>query len=473
MTTRIRVRQLLSSLNAVETAALKKLLPRGVASAVPAEPEGTRYPAALLGQLPKGESYSLAGHITEAMLRLEPAAMTAERLCAVAAEWCADVNPAKITASKTTEPYLQHLRHTRVKMRAVAVGDFVYDATVAGDAVEGHPDACTATQIFEIKMTGQLKQNWVDFLFQTFAYAALATEATDIYIVLPLQEIVWGYNVTSWPKRAEFRAFLEETAGKKTGPGRAAALALIDACRIGSHMPKARTLTATVASLPMDRPSQIFLSGPQTAQMRIADDDLAAAAAALGSRRLFIHSQYIINLCTPPGTQDDFHTALLIKNLEIGAVLGASGVVVHVGKSTTQTMEDALTHMRANLQRALAAATPACPVLLETPAGQGTEVLRTWAEFAAFVAAFNDPRLRICIDTCHVFACGEDPHDYLRRFLDTHPAMTQLIHFNDSATPCGSCLDRHAFCGEGHIGLPAMTAIATAATAAAIPLVIE
>jgi deoxyribonuclease-4 len=469
----IRVRQLLSSLNAVETAALKKLLPRGLASAVPAEPEGTRYPSALLGQLPKGESYSLAGHITEAMLRLEPAAITAQSLCDVAAEWHADVNPAKIIASKTTEPYLTHLRHTRIKMRAVAVGELLYDVAVAGDAVEGHPDARTATQIFEIKMTGQLKQNWVDFLFQTFSYAALAPEATDIYIVLPLQEIVWGYNVSSWPKRAEFRAFLEETAAKKSGAGRAAAMALIDAHCIGSHMSKARTLTATVATLPLDRPSQIFLSGPQTAQMRIADDDLVAAAAALGPRRLFIHSQYIINLCTPPGTQDDYHTALLIKNLEVARTLGAGGVVVHVGKSTTQTMEDALAHMRTNLTRAIAAASPACPILLETPAGQGTEVLRTWTEFAAFVAAFNDPRLRICIDTCHVFACGEDPHDYLRRFTDTHPAMTKLIHFNDSATPCGSCLDRHAFCGEGHIGLPAMTAIATAATAAAVPMVIE
>ena len=132
-----------------------------------------------------------------------------------------------------------------------------------------------------------------------------------------------------------------------------------------------------------------------------------------------------------------------------------------------------MTHMRSNILAALEHATPECPLLLETPAGQGSEVLRTWTEFAAFVSAIADPRLRICIDTCHVFACGEDPHTYLSKFLSAHPAMTQLIHFNDSATPCGSCLDRHAFCGQGHIGIEKMTAIANDAHAANIPMVIE
>lgn len=477
MTSRIRVRQLLSSLNAVETAAFKKLLPRGLATNPPPEPEGTRYPTALLGQLPKGESYALAGHITEAMLRFPPAEITVEKLCAVTAEWHADANPDKIARSKTTEPYLEHLRQTATKMHAVSVGALVYDATVAGEAVEGHPDACTATQIFEIKMTGQLKKNWVDFLFQTFSYAALTPPAvTHIYIVLPLQEIVWVYDVTTWANRGAFRDLLESTAAKKRGSVHDAAHALIATHCIGSHMPKARTLAATIASLPVDRPSQIFLSGPQTAQMRLPADDLITAAAALGDRPLFIHSQYIINLCTPPDVQDDYHTALLMKNLEAGRTLGARGVVVHVGKSTTQSLETALEHMRANLARAMTVATPACPILLETPAGQGTEVLTKREEFAAFVASFGpagDPRLRVCVDTCHVFAAGEEPASYLQHFIDNQPSMVRLIHFNDSATACSSCLDRHAFCGEGHIGLAGLTAVAEMATAAHIPMVIE
>jgi deoxyribonuclease-4 len=475
----IRVRQLLSTLNSVERQELKKLLPPRLS--VPEEPEGTKYPNALLGVLPKEDAYSLAGWITEDLLHFAPAAITMEQLAATIRGRYSEITDeaiAKVAKSKTTEPYLAHIRETRKKVRFAAHGTLIYEAEVGtGGPVVGHPDIRTPTQIFEVKMTGQLKQNWVDFLFQVFAYAALAPEVTDIYLVLPLQEILWHNDVRTWAKRADYRAYLETAATKKdatSGVGLVAAL-LIENYLIGAHVSKLRTLPDTVTSLPLTKPSQIFLSGPQSSKMSIAAEELAATRALIMStgRRVFIHSQYIINLCSPPGAADDYHTKLLIKNLEYGAAMGARGVVVHVGKSTTQPLEEAMAHMRANTRAALAAATPDCPVLLETPAGQGTEVLRTWSEFAAFVAEINDPRLRICIDTCHVFACGEDPLIYLQKFLAAHPGMTQLIHFNDSATPCGSCLDRHAWCGQGYIGIDGMTAIAKTAHDAAIPMVVE
>jgi deoxyribonuclease-4 len=207
--------------------------------------------------------------------------------------------------------------------------------------------------------------------------------------------------------------------------------------------------------------------------MNIADAELAAAAEAITATKaiLFIHSQYIINLCTAPSAEnEEFHTKLLIKNLQYGVAIGAKGVVVHVGKSTTQELTAAIATMRSNLVACMEHATPACPILLETPAGQGTEVLCTQAAFQAFVSEINDPRLRVCIDTCHVFAAGEDPHTYITA---TSTDLTKLLHFNDSATPCGSCLDRHAFIGEGHIGITTLTKIAEFATGHSIPMVIE
>ena len=183
--------------------------------------------------------------------------------------------------------------------------------------------------------------------------------------------------------------------------------------------------------------------------------------------RLFVHSAYLINLCSQ--TDDGFHSSLLIKTLQIAVAIGARGVVVHVGKATTQELSVALATMRTNLVACLEAATPSCPILLETPAGQGTEVLTEREAFIGFVATFNDPRLRICIDTCHVFACGHAPLDYLAAATP----LTTLVHFNDSATPCGSRLDRHAFVGSGHIGLAAMTEIADFGSANQQPMVIE
>jgi deoxyribonuclease-4 len=167
----------------------------------------------------------------------------------------------------------------------------------------------------------------------------------------------------------------------------------------------------------------------------------------------------------------DEHIKVLIKYLMYGETMGAKGVVVHVGKHTSQTPAAGLEQMRKNIRLILKFATPECPLLLETPAGQGTELLTALDEFAAFVKSFgDDPRFGVCVDTCHVFATGCDPVAYLKGMVGTN---TRLIHFNDSATPCGSRLDRHAYCGQGHIGLPKMTEVAEFGSAAAIPMLIE
>jgi deoxyribonuclease-4 len=110
---------------------------------------------------------------------------------------------------------------------------------------------------------------------------------------------------------------------------------------------------------------------------------------------------------------------------------------------------------------------------LETPAGQGTEMLTVYDDFVRFVQSFASPRLRICVDTCHVFATGQNPLDYIQKIHDTDASLLQLVHFNDSAEACGSCLDRHAFVGTGKIGITTMTTIAEYCSERHIPMVVE
>ena len=468
-----RVRQILSILNSIERQELKKLLPPKLK--MPEEPDGTRYPAALLAALgvaAPGEQYGLLGYIAEDMLALKPIDITIERLCTVSQERCPSLTTellGKITKSKTTEPFLIHIRETRKKMRVAAgLEEFHHEETVGNEVLEGHPDYRTSTKVFEVKMTGQLKQNWVDFLFQVFAYAALAPEVTDIYLVLPLQEVLWHHDVRGWSMKEAYRTYLEAAISKKrTNIG--AAQELVCNCRIGNHMHKLKSLAMTVFGLPKDRPSQIFLAGPQSSKLNIADEELASAGSIPSN--YYVHSPYIINLCTKASAENEaYHTRLLIKNLQYGVAAGAKGVVVHVGKSTTQPIEEAIETMRANLLEAMEYATPVCPIILETPAGQGSEVLCDPEGFIAFVTTIDDLRLRICVDTCHVFACGHDPLDYIKKV----PAgFLKLIHFNDSAAASGSRLDRHAFVGEGHIGLFRMTEIAHYGSARTIPMLVE
>jgi len=301
-------------------------------------------------------------------------------------------------------------------------------------------------------------------------------DVTDLYLVLPLQKEVVHYDIRKWEHRTKFRDFLsnwstnEQTVGVDNS---LMATLLIHSCGIGRHMHKEKSLADTVRSIAdHSKPYQIFLSGPQNSNMSLKDADLAQANQLVQQtgQRIYVHSQYIINLSN--NDKDGWATKLLSKNLDGAKAAGFKGVVVHVGKSTNQPKADAIEKMRANLKEALEHGSVGCPLLLETPAGQGTELLTGREEFLDFVESFNDPRLRVCIDTCHVYAAGHDPLAYIQEAVK-RPNLVKLIHYNDSLEPCGACKDRHAFVGTGHIGFETMQQIAQVCLHHKLPMVIE
>ena len=477
----IRVRNILSAMDSSARANLKKLLPKKLTMpVVPTE----KYPSAILSIFPKDESYSLLGFVAEDMLRLPSVDIILDSLHRVIAAHYPAYSvaaQAKVTKSKTTAPFLAHLVATRVLLDAAVKGTLVFDTTVQAGAVQGHPDAQTATQIFEVKLTGMLKKNWVDFLFQVFAYAALHDAATDVYLVLPLQTTVWHAPLAGWKTRTQYREALnalsvarqEPTAVKSPIPGQL----LQYTHSIGNHIHKGKCVADTINALVAlrNRPFQMFLSGSQNTKLCMKDADIAAASAATATTavRLYIHSPYIINLCQEPGTKEDYGVMCLIKNLQYSSAMGLRGVVVHVGKSTTMDLMTAKGYMRANLLRAIEHATDECPILLETPAGQGSETLTVYDEFVSFVQSFASTRLRICVDTCHVFATGQNPMEYIQKLHTTDASLLKLVHFNDSSAACGSCVDRHAFIGTGEIGIVAMTEIADYCRERLIPMLVE
>jgi deoxyribonuclease-4 len=473
----MRVRAILSNLSTLDKAALKKLLPKGLKMP---DLETARYPSALLTVLPKDQSYSILGCIAETLLQKPVADITTDALIASIRHWYPGVPDSSISAvlkSKTTEPFLHLLRETRTKLEAVIVSPILYDVVLLDDTVEGHPDGINDTQVFEVKLTGMLKQNWVSFLFQVFAYASISPDVKEAYLVLPLQQHVWKCDLAGWKTRDAFRDFLIAKSTKIQGDAVTDMFVgnlLREKYFIGFHAPKHKSLMDTVRAFPdYKKPYQIFLGGPQSTALRIEDGELAATAALIATNnvKLYVHSQYMINLCTL-AEGDDWNVNLLMKNLQYAAAIGCKGVVVHVGKSTTKPIPEAVDNMRRNIVRALSAATEACPLLLETPAGQGTETLTDQNEFLDFVTSIKDPRLGVCLDTCHVFACGHKPLDYISRF-DTHAGLLKLCHYNDSAVPCGACVDRHAFMGTGHIGMEGMAEIAELCASKRVPMVIE
>ncbi len=472
----LRVRHILANMNPNQRAELKKLLP--VVASAP-EIKTYPYPTAILNSLPKEDSYSILGLAAEEMLRLPVDKITLENLFQALKRHCSSFSEIKARASKTTEPFLECLRKTRrglEKTLRKEDGDLVFEQQVTSGSVEGHPDMRNRTQVFEVKLTGMMKQNWTDFLFQVFAYGALIPEAKDLYLVLPLQQAIWHANIESWKTRGDYLKCLTSWSSNEQTVGFENLVEATHLCSqycIGHHMHKAKTMEGTVLSIQdFTKPYQIFLSGPITAKLHIADEDLAKAKKAIEKTRaqIFIHSPYIINLATEE--EDKWNTQLLQRNLEYGNAFGAKGVVVHVGKYVKKNPKEALKQMKASIELVLKSATAECPLLLETPAGQGTELLTDREEFLDFVDSFKDPRLCACIDTCHVFASGHDPLEYLQEAFRRKTAV-KLIHFNDSLECCGACKDRHAFVGTGKIGMEKMQQIAVLCAAQKVPMVIE
>lgn len=229
---------------------------------------------------------------------------------------------------------------------------------------------------------------------------------------------------------------------------------------IGYHIQKKKSFLETVKSSET-KVCQIFTGSTKSwkkATVSNIDLELTKEYITKNSIYLFIHSIYLINLSKSlpeldPKNPDDENGLVSLKwELRNGSKMGAKGVVVHVGKSVKLNKEEALYNMKMRIETLYPYIDPACPLLLETPAGQGTELLTNIVEFAKFYKELDENKVKICVDTCHVFAAGYSPLVYLKEIDKTFPNSIVLIHFNDSKNEKGSRLDRHEFPGKGHIG---------------------
>lgn len=243
---------------------------------------------------------------------------------------------------------------------------------------------------------------------------------------------------------------------------------------LGTHVRKGKIISSTLknyASLCMEKygkslPCQMMIRSIN-GKCTIKESEIQESLKYIKKYKIpyYTHSVYTINLCNPYTKKnlksDEWVLDLLRNDLKITSQMGGRGVVVHVGKKLKMDVEDALDKMEQSIRKVLQYASPECPLLIETPAGQGTETCTKIEDFSEFYKRFeDDPRIRICIDTCHVFASGYDPYYYITEWNKLHPNTISLIHFNDSKKPINSHVDRHAYPGKGHIGIKKMEQVA-------------
>jgi Endonuclease IV len=227
---------------------------------------------------------------------------------------------------------------------------------------------------------------------------------------------------------------------------------------IGSHVSKKPSLSKTFIgwiSAP-HLPIQIMFG--RSSKIFISEEEVSKSLEIVNKYKLkvFVHTPYILNLCSERAKiKDDYIIKCIQAHLSYCKRFGAKGVVVHVGKSCKLKEKDALENMRKNIEACLESSSEECPLLLETPAGQGTETLTTVSELLDFVESFHSKKLGVCVDTCHVFASGILPSEALNICCSKPEwkSCVKLVHFNDSAKDQGCCVDRHAPIGTGKIPL--------------------
>jgi len=174
---------------------------------------------------------------------------------------------------------------------------------------------------------------------------------------------------------------------------------------------------------------------------------------------LVAHASYLINLAA--ADMDLYHrsTAALIYALRAMDRLGGFAVITHLGSRGDRPWPDALARITAALSVALDA-TKRAAVLLEHSVGAGGQVGGTFEEIADILEAMRfQPRVGICLDSCHLFAAGWDLRtpqgvNQMLRAFDHTVGLKHLraLHLNDSKGALGSRIDRHENIGQGRIG---------------------
>lgn len=213
---------------------------------------------------------------------------------------------------------------------------------------------------------------------------------------------------------------------------------------------------------------QFFTRNPRGGKAKAVDPQDAAALMKLAEENnfgpLLAHAPYTMNPCAAEPRLLEFAEMVMTEDLQALEYLPGNLYNFHPGSHVKQGTEIGIEKIAAMLNRVLFAGQNTT-VLLETMAGKGSEVGRSFEELAAILDKVQlQDKMGVCLDTCHIFDAGYDIVNSLDEVLTSFDKLIGIgrlkaIHLNDSLNILGSRKDRHACIGAGNIGLEALTAV--------------
>ena len=225
-----------------------------------------------------------------------------------------------------------------------------------------------------------------------------------------------------------------------------------------------------------------FTRNPRGGSAKAIDPEDAAELKAWMEAESFgtlvAHAPYTLNCCSDKPHARQFAREAMADDLRRMEFTPHSCYNFHPGSHVKQGAEAGIA-MIAEVLNEVLAPEQTTMVLLETMAGKGTEVGRSFEELAAIIDRVDlSDHMGVCFDTCHVHDAGYDIVNDLDGVLEEFDRVLGIdrlraVHINDSKNPCGAHKDRHEVIGEGHIGIEAFERIVNHPALRDLPFILE
>lgn len=228
----------------------------------------------------------------------------------------------------------------------------------------------------------------------------------------------------------------------------------------------------------------IYTGAPQNTRRKPIEDQFIAEGKSVMDKHdmdeIVVHAPYIVNLGSYKDDTYELAVNFLQEEIRRTNYLGVKNIVLHPGAFTDKDAEFGIARIAEGLNEVLKGVKDTdVNIALETMAGKGTEMGRSFEELAAIMEKVEDnSRLKVCMDTCHIHDAGYDVvHDF-DGVLDQFDRVVGLdrlsvVHLNDSKNFRGAGKDRHAPVGAGLIGFDAMKYIVEHEKIRHLPLILE
>lgn len=230
----------------------------------------------------------------------------------------------------------------------------------------------------------------------------------------------------------------------------------------------------------------IYTGAPQNTRRK--DTDLLKIDEALAlmkennldTNHIVVHAPYVMNLANPSLEKREFAVEFLTSEIERSHRMHATQIVLHPGSAVGSTVEQGISWIAEGLNKVIEN-TKDKPVriALETMAGKGNEIGRTFEELKQIIDLIHDKsRISVCFDTCHTHDSGYDVKHNFQSVIDEFDRVIgkkyiSVFHINDSKNIRGARKDRHENIGFGEIGFDALMEVVYHPDFTEIPKILE